>query len=111
MDLLAWVDKKMKERGVMDYTVRPELISVPVSSTNDYFQKNDFYFLVGAFSSTSSPITGEIVSQDDAIALKPYLMNTICYKHQVFSGMVKIKNLHATSVLYVEFLIASPKVQ
>lgn len=109
MNILDWVEQKMKELGIEKYTVRPELISIDTSSSVEFIQKNDFYFLINAFSSNTLPIEGYILGFDNAISLIPSVLNTNTYKYQIFSGMIKIYNQNDLQKLYVELLIVSPK--
>ncbi len=108
MELLKWVDQSLKDIGVFQYKLYPSLIAIPASSTVEIAQKNDVYFLVDAFTSNGGPINGEIISSQNALALKPHIIQTKCYKHQPFRGGINIVNADATQVMYVEMMIASP---
>ncbi len=108
MELLAWVEKTMKDNGIDVYNIYPTLITVDPGDTAEIFQANDYYFLINAFSSTGLPIDGEITSAQNAIALKPITMLTQCYKHQAFRGNINIVNNDPVQTLYVEMLVISP---
>ncbi len=109
MDLLQWVNKILTDRGCTSYGLYPHLVIVAPSSTVQFTQVNDTYFIANAFTSGSLPIDGEIIGFDDALALTPALMQTKVYKHQHFTGKISISNHDTAQTMYVELLIASPR--
>lgn len=108
IDLLQYIDKLMKDKGLQKYDLYPDLVVTGPSATTEFEGKNDLYFLISAFGSASTPINGELFGDNNAIALKPHVFQTALYKHQSFARNVKIVNKNTTDSLYVEFLIVSP---
>lgn len=108
IDLLQYIDKLMRDKGQPKYDLYPDLVITPPSGTTEFEGKNDLYFLVSAFSSASNPISGELYGNNNAIALRPHVFQTMLFKHQSFAGNVKIINNAISDSLYVEFLIVSP---
>lgn len=109
MDILKWVETILGERGLKKYGISADIVKVPPSSTVEFSQQNNYYFLANAFNSGSTAIDGEIIGSDEALPLKPYIVQTTCYKHQHFTGRVYVSNFDAVQTLYVEFLIVSPQ--
>jgi hypothetical protein len=109
VDLLKWVQTILHERNINHYGISADLVIVPAGKTVEFQQQNNLYFLANAFSSSSGPINGEIIGADEALPLKPHILQTVCYKHQYFTGRVNVTNNDDTQTLYVEFLIATPK--
>jgi len=109
MDLLQWVQKILQDRGHKKYGLYPHLVTILPSTSAEFIQQNDYYFVANAFTNDSRPITGEIIAADDALSITPAIMQTKVYKHQHFQGKIRITNLDAVSTMYVELLIASPK--
>jgi len=108
MDILKWVEGVLRERGIKNYGLTSDLVSIAPAATVEFDQQNNYYFLINAFGSLSLPVDGEIIGADEALPIKPHIMQTHCYKHQHFTGEVNIRNYNTTQTLYVEFLIASP---
>jgi hypothetical protein len=109
MDLLKWVETILRERGILRYGISTDLLVIAPGTTVEFDQQNNYYFLANVFGSLSKAVDGEIIGADEALPIKPHVMQTMCYKHQHFTGRVSVTNNDATQTLYVEFLIASPK--
>jgi len=107
--LLAYINQKMAEKGVKDYDVTVELITIAASSTETIPNDNDYRFLANAFMSGSDPMSGSIISDNAALNLTPLVLNTGYYKHiNLYHGRVDVTNNSTTDTLYVEFLIVTP---
>lgn len=109
MDLLAWVNKKLTDRGIKNYTIDARLVEIDPNSRVQFHQQNDIYFLANAFSGALVPINGEIIGFNEALPLTPAIMHTRCYKHQSFDGTIDIANYDTVNKMYVELLIATPR--
>ena len=109
MDLLAWIQLILLQHGIKNYSMSSDLITVPASKTVDFQQQNNYYFFANAFNSGSTPIDGEIIGSDEALPLKPHIVQTSVYKHQYFTGRVNVTNFDPAQTLYVEFLIVTPQ--
>lgn len=107
---LEYIRKKMAENGFDDYEVSQKLIEIAASSTETISARNDYYFFANAFTSGSNPIDATIVGLNDAMKLKPHILQTLYYKFKFFfQGQIKIVNKDISDTLYVEFLLATPR--
>lgn len=107
--LLNYIKQKMDEKGVKNYDVIAELVTVAAASTETIYNDNNYRFLANAFMSASDPMSGSIISANAALNLTPLILNTGFYKHtNLYHGRVDVKNNSTTDTLYVEFLVVTP---
>jgi len=107
LNLLDFIKQKMTEYGIEKYDIESYVLEVTASSNEKTGEANDF-LLIGNYYTDSSVANGFIKSTDAALVLNAATQNSVFHKHQLFKGIVSVRNNDTANKLYVEFIKIVP---
>lgn len=107
--LFKIVENELIKHNITNYHMTPVLIKVGANVKRVIDVNNDLYFFANAYT-TEGIIDGQIRGSGggNALVINPIHLASQLFKHQLFKGLITIKNLSLDNVLCVELLRVTP---